>query len=168
MCGAAVAAVLAACTAVTSDASREQEEGLWRQLGGWTYIDGTQGIPESVRRLSGSTIRISGYPVPLDGNEMLLVPSLRALERDFQVNQAIVVILAGPPSQEMFTSRVRIAGVLQIDATRVDGYCIDIYRVRADDVEILESWAKTGRISGAESPPSKTTPPAGVPCTVGG
>lgn len=118
------------------------------QLGGRSYEGGLRGMPERLRQLDGKRIRINGtfHPIDsVDGPELLLMPEH---EHDWDTHRIVRVTL--PARQpNVVGRRVQLVGTLSIRETRVhdgfgpEGYCIDIYQLRADSCTDLGA-AMTG------------------------
>ena len=142
-----VAALLVALAACESQSAAHARDGgvvagdrvvTFAELANWTYVDGLQGAPQSVVQLSGQRITMRGYLLPIEGVEALLVGSLEPFRRpcpDVDVHEIVRVTLHRLPSDEDFTGQVTVTGMFTVGATVLDGYCVDIYQIRADGLE---------------------------------
>ena len=111
----------------------------WCLLSGWKYVDGLQGMPDAVRQLSGRTVKITGHIVPIAGLEVLLVESPATLATcDGEINQVVHVTLTEPPTNELFQGKVQVTGPFKVGPTHLSGYCVDVYRIQAHGVRVME------------------------------
>jgi hypothetical protein len=110
-------------------------------LGGWPYVDGLQGMPESVMRFAGLRVEMVGYLLPIDdGAAALLVESLQQFGvcQGPDINQMVQVSLPARPAMDARNKCVKVTGIFSVRATMLDGYCVDIYQLRADNVAVIE------------------------------
>ncbi|MFO1031749.1 MAG: hypothetical protein U1F60_11765 [Planctomycetota bacterium] len=111
-------------------------------IGGWTYVDGLQGMPESVMLLDGLRVEMVGHLLSIDGGvEALLVESLQQFgvcQEGPGINQVVQVSLPNRPAMDALYKRVKVTGLFSVRATVLDGYCVDIYQLRADNVAVIE------------------------------
>ena len=109
-------------------------------LGGWPYTDGVKGMPESIKRFAGQRVEMVGHLLPIEGVEALLVESLKQFVpcQGPEINQIVHVALPEKPAMETLQHRVKVIGLFSVGATVMDGYCVDIYQVRAESVTVIE------------------------------
>lgn len=111
-------------------------------LGGWPYVDGLQGMPESVMLFDGLRVEMVGYLLSIDGGvEALLVESLQQFgvcQEAPEINQVVQVSLPKSPTMDALHRRVKVIGLFSVRATVLDGYCVDIYQLRADNVAVMD------------------------------
>lgn len=141
---------LAACVGrppETSSASADDARVVtFDELSGWPYVDGVQGMPESVKQLSGRRVAMTGQLMPVDGPEALLVASVKEWVpcNAPEINRIVLVRLAEPPTAGELKRwieqdrRVKVTGVFTVGATVIDGNCVDIYQIRADRTEVVK------------------------------
>lgn len=112
----------------------EVRELAIRDLGNFAYDPEKGGnIPDDVKRLSGSRVRLTGYMLPTDAADkvmtFVLVPSL--LECCFgeppQVHHTITVQCPPGKAVAYYPEQVICEGKLKVDEEREDGYTIGVF-----------------------------------------
>lgn len=117
----------------------QAERVSWRLLTRWKYLDGTQGMPDSVKQLSGRVVEIAGYLIPIQDSELLLIESPATLATcDSEINQLVHVTLTQVPADALLGRKVKVTGSFKVGATYLDGYCVDVYRLRAHEVQVIQ------------------------------
>jgi hypothetical protein len=112
-------------------------------LRSWTYTDGLDGMPPSVRALDGTQVSLLGFMLPIDEveqiTEFLLVESLWACCYGTPPDIHGIVRIVMPPGSTTDYSfePLLVTGTLRIEATVEDGYVVDIYQLRATSVQPL-------------------------------
>ena len=108
------------------------------ELGDWEYTDGLAGMPERLRELSGRRVAMVGFLLPIDGQDAILV---RALWRDGhhdaepapEIHELVHVTMPSDVAID-WRRRARVLGTFTVGATVLDGYCVDVWQLRADEV----------------------------------
>ncbi|MCA8973895.1 MAG: DUF3299 domain-containing protein [Planctomycetes bacterium] len=114
------------------------------ELGGWQYTKGLEGMPEKVRRLDGSKVLMLGFMLPIDEvediDEFLLVESLWSccFGQPPDINGIVRCVMPKDKKLDYRFEPLKIVGRLKIAATELDGYCVDIYQLHVDYVEVLQ------------------------------
>lgn len=110
------------------------------ELARWSYVEGLQGMPAKVKELSGKRVAMVGYWLPIDGPEALLVDSLAqyGLCRGPEVNAIVRVVLSKGKAMDNAGRHVKVVGTFKVEATIMDGYCVDIYQLHADSLEVID------------------------------
>ena len=111
------------------------------QIGDWQYRDGVAGMPKAVRRFDGQKVLMLGFMLPIDEvegmTEFLLVESLWSCCYGTPPNVHGLVRCRMPAGRRVDYQfgPCKIVGRFRVGATVLDGYCVDIYQL---DVEVLE------------------------------
>jgi hypothetical protein len=115
----------------------------FEDISSWPYEDGLKGMPDPVRKLDGQKVMMTGFMLPIDEVEniskFLLVQSLWSccFGQPPDVNGLVRVEMQGGKRVEYQYDPIRIVGTLVIKANYDDDYCIDIYTLKADSVEVI-------------------------------
>jgi hypothetical protein len=115
----------------------------FEDISSWPYEDGLKGMPDPVRKLDGQKVMMTGFMLPIDEVEniskFLLVQSLWSccFGQPPDVNGLVRVEMQGGKRVEYQYDPIRIIGTLVIKANYDDDYCIDIYTLKADSVEVI-------------------------------
>ena len=112
-----------------------------KQLGNFEY-DAEHGgnIPKDVVRLSGATLRMRGFMVPIDQadniTEFALVPSLFAccFGQPPQIQHTIVVHLPAGKAVSYYPGELQVEGTLTVDERKDEGYIVSIFDLDATTV----------------------------------
>lgn len=112
-----------------------------QKLGNFTY-DAEKGgsIPADVQALSGSTVKLSGYMIPIDQSEKItkfvLVPSLFAC--CFGQPPAIqhTAMVSTPPGKTVayFAEQIDVTGKLTVQERKEDGFIQSIFELDATSI----------------------------------
>ncbi len=111
------------------------------ELSAWPYEDGLKGMPKSLKELHGKKVLMSGFMLPIDDvkniKEFLLVQSLWSCcyGQPPDINGIVRVVMPAGKTTDYFFDPLKIVGTFKVEATVIDGYCVDIYQL---DVETLE------------------------------
>jgi hypothetical protein len=117
------------------------------ELGNFDYDQQRGGnIPADVKRLSGATVRLTGYMVQLDRpdniTEFALVPKIYNIDgggEQFTTQPPLIqqiVMVECPPGKEVSYSdeRIVVQGKLTVEQKTDDGFIISIFQVSATSV----------------------------------
>ncbi|MFN3242285.1 MAG: DUF3299 domain-containing protein [Planctomycetota bacterium] len=111
------------------------------ELSGWKYTEGLIGAPDAVRALDGLQVLMLGFMLPLDEvedmREFLLVSSLWSCcyGTPPDVHGIVRCRMAEGRRVDYQFEPIKLVGRLSVKETHIDGYCVDIYQL---DVELLE------------------------------
>jgi hypothetical protein len=113
-----------------------------KELGNFEYNQESGGnIPQDVKALSGSTIRLRGYMIPMDQAENItqfaLVPSLFAccFGQPPQIQHTIVVNCPKGKAVTYFPDEILVEGKLTVQEKKDDGYVVSLFDVEAGSVK---------------------------------
>jgi hypothetical protein len=117
-----------------------------KDLGNFEY-DGDKGgnIPDDVKKLNGSKIRVSGFMIPLDQADNIshfsLVPSLFAccFGQPPQIQHQIVVHTPKGKAVGYYPDEIVCEGTLKVDEKKDDGYIVSVFEM---DVQSVKPAAK--------------------------
>ena len=113
----------------------------FEQLDGWNYTEGLTDAPADVRALDGKQVLMLGFMLPLDEvegmREFLLVSSLWSCcyGTPPDVHGIVRCRMAEGHRVDYQFEPLKVVGRFSVKETRMDGYCVDIYQL---DVELLE------------------------------
>jgi hypothetical protein len=117
-----------------------------KDLGNFDYdADKGGNIPEDVKKLSGSKIRVSGFMIPLDQADNIshfsLVPSLFAccFGQPPQIQHQIVVHTPKGKAVGYYPDEIICEGTLKVDEKKDDGYIVSVFEM---DVQSVKPAAK--------------------------
>lgn len=113
-----------------------------KELGNFDYDNDRGGnIPDDVKRLTGSKIRLKGFMIPMDQAENItqfaLVPSLFSccFGQPPQIQHTIVVNCPKGKAVSYCPDEIVVEGDLKVDEKRDDGYVVSIFSVTAKSVK---------------------------------
>jgi hypothetical protein len=113
-----------------------------KELGNFDYdADKGGNIPDDVKKLSGSRIRVSGFMIPLDQADNIstfsLVPSLFAccFGQPPQIQHQIVVRTPKGKSVSYYPDEIVCEGTLKVDEKKDDGYIVSIFEMDVQSVK---------------------------------
>ena len=115
----------------------------FEEISSWPYEDGLQGMPKEVRELDGKKVLMTGFMLPIDEveniKEFLLVQSLWSCcyGQPPDINGIVRVVMKGDRRIDYQFDPIKVVGTFEIEATLEDGYCVDIYQLHADSVEVI-------------------------------
>jgi hypothetical protein len=117
-----------------------------KDLGNFEYdADKGGNIPDDVKKLSGSKIRVSGFMIPLDQADNIshfsLVPSLFAccFGQPPQIQHQIVVHTPKGKAVGYFPDEIICEGILKVEEKKDDGYIVSVFEM---DVQSVKPAAK--------------------------
>lgn len=119
-----------------------------KELGNFEYDPDKGGIPDDVKRLSGSKIRLTGFMIPADQAEHItqfaLVPSLFSccFGQPPQVQHTIVCNCPKGMSVAYCPDPIIVQGTLQVSEQRDDGYVTSIFQLIPDNITVAPKDAK--------------------------
>jgi hypothetical protein len=127
----------------------EVQELTIKELGNFEYNpDVGANIPDDVKRLSGSKIRLTGYMIPLDQaghvTQFALVPSLFSccFGQPPQIQHTIVCTCPKGSAVSYDPGQIVVEGVLKVEEKRDDGYVTSIFQVEPKSVTEAPKNAK--------------------------
>lgn len=97
-------------------------------------------MPPAVAGLVGKRIQMTGVLIAIGGNEALLVPGVTRSGCSVQVpgiEQSVRVRLPEAKPAVDGSTRVRVTGAFAVSETLQDGFCLDIYQMQADTVQVV-------------------------------
>jgi hypothetical protein len=117
-----------------------------KELGNFDYdADKGGNIPDDVKKLSGSKIRVQGFMIPLDQADNIshfsLVPSLFAccFGQPPQIQHQIVVHTPKGKAVSYYPDEIICEGTLKVDEKKDDGYIVSVFEM---DVQSVKPAAK--------------------------
>lgn len=115
----------------------------FEEISSWPYEDGLLGIPKQVKKLDSKNVLMTGFMLPIDEvediKEFLLVQSLWSccFGQPPDINGFVRVVMKGDARIDYQFDPIKVTGTFKVEATSEDGYCVDIYQVIADSVEVI-------------------------------
>lgn len=113
-----------------------------KDLGNFNYNQETGGnIPDDVKNLSGATLRLRGYMIPMDQAENItqfaLVPSLFSccFGQPPQLQHTIVVNCPKGKAVSYFPDEILVEGKLNVQEKKDDGFVVSLFEVQANSVK---------------------------------
>ena len=113
------------------------------ELDSWPYEDGLKGMPQRVKDLSGKKVLMTGFMLPIDEvqniKEFLLVKSLWSCcyGQPPDIHGIVRVVMPKGKTTDYFFDPLKIVGTFKVEATVMDGYCVDIYQLHVESLEAL-------------------------------
>ncbi len=113
------------------------------ELTSWPYEKGLAGMPERVRNLSGKRVLMTGFMLPIDEvqdiKEFLLVQSLWSCcyGQPPDIHGIVRVVMPKGKTTDYFFDPLKIIGTFKVEETVMDGYCVDIYQLHVESVEVI-------------------------------
>ena len=113
------------------------------ELAGWAYEDGLKNMPKPVKDLHGKKVLMTGFMLPIDDvqniKEFLLIQSLWACcyGTPPDINGLVRVVMPKGKTTDYFFDPLKVTGTFKVEATVLDGYCVDIYQLHVDTVEVI-------------------------------
>ncbi|MEO0479145.1 MAG: DUF3299 domain-containing protein [Planctomycetota bacterium] len=120
----------------------------FEELSSWPYEDGLKGIPKAIEKLDGQQVAMIGFMLPIDEvediKEFLLVQSLWAccFGTPPDINGLVRVVMQGDRRVDYQFDPILVQGTFRVEATREEGYCLDIYQLHASSVKLVEDARK--------------------------
>ena len=113
-----------------------------KELGNFDYDQDKGGnIPKDVKQLSGSTVRLKGYMIPMDQADNItkfaLVPDLFAccFGQPPQIQHMVVASCPTGKAVSYSPDEILVEGKLNVDEKKDDGYVISIFEVSVTSVK---------------------------------
>lgn len=116
----------------------------FEELSNWTYQDGLKGMPTAVKEMDGKHVMMTGFMLPIDEvqniKQFLLVQSLWSCcyGQPPDINGIVRVVMKGDKRIDYKCDPIKVIGDFKVEAAYEDGYCLDIYQLHADSVEVLK------------------------------
>lgn len=113
------------------------------ELSSWPYEDGLKGMPKRIKDLSGKKILMTGFMLPIDEvqniKEFLLVQSLWSCcyGQPPDIHGIVRVVMPKGKTTDYFFDPLKIIGTFKVEATVMDGYCVDIYQLHVESIEVI-------------------------------
>ena len=112
-----------------------------QKLGNFAF-DGEKGgnIPADVAALSGSSVKLNGYMIPIDQSEKItkfvLVPSLFACCFGQPPSIQHTVMVSTPPGKAIsyFAEQIDVTGTLKVQERKEDGFIQSIFELEATSI----------------------------------
>ena len=114
------------------------------ELSSWPYEDGLKGMPKRVKDLSGKKVLMTGFMLPIDEvqniKEFLLVQSLWSCcyGSPPDIHGIVRVVMPKGKTTDYFFDPLKIIGTFKVEATVMDGYCVDIYQLHVESLEAIK------------------------------
>ena len=108
------------------------------EISSWPYEDGLKGMPQRVKELSGRRVLMTGFMLPIDEvqniKEFLLVESLWSCcyGQPPDIHGIVRVVMPKGKPTDYFFDPLKIIGTFKVEATMMDGYCVDIYQLHVE------------------------------------
>ncbi|MBX3463423.1 MAG: DUF3299 domain-containing protein [Planctomycetes bacterium] len=114
------------------------------ELTSWPYEDGLKGMPRRIKDLSGKKVLMTGFMLPIDEvqniKEFLLVQSLWSCcyGQPPDIHGLVRVVMPKGKRTDYFFDPLKVIGTFKVEATILDGYCVDIYQLHVDSLEVIK------------------------------
>ena len=101
-------------------------------------------MPKRVKELSGKKVLMTGFMLPIDEvkdiKEFLLVESLWSCcyGQPPDIHGIVRVVMPPKKTTDYFFDPLKVIGTFKVEATMMDGYCVDIYQLHCDSLEALK------------------------------
>jgi hypothetical protein len=113
-----------------------------QELGNFQFDQEKGGnIPKDVQALSGSTVRLTGFMIPLDQadkiKQFVLVPDLFAccFGQPPQVQHSIIVSCPEGKAVSYYPEQIQVEGKLKVEEKKDDGFLVSIFEVSCTSVK---------------------------------
>lgn len=113
-----------------------------QELGNFRFDQDKGGnIPRDVQALSGATVRLTGFMIPLDQadkiKQFVLVPDLFAccFGQPPQVQHSVIVTCPEGKAVGYFPDQIQVEGKLTVEEKKDDGYIVSIFEVACTSVK---------------------------------
>ena len=113
------------------------------ELTAWPYEDGLKGMPKRVKELDGKRVLMTGFMLPIDEvqniKEFLLVQSLWSCcyGQPPDINGIVRCVMPKKKTSDYFFDPLKLIGTFKVEATVMDGYCVDIYQLHVESLEAI-------------------------------
>ena len=114
------------------------------ELTSWPYEDGLKGMPKRIRDLSGKKVLMTGFMLPIEEvqniKEFLLVQSLWSCcyGSPPDIHGIVRVVMPKGKTTDYFFDPLKLVGTFKVEATVMDGYCVDIYQLHLESLEVIK------------------------------
>ena len=114
------------------------------EISSWPYEDGLKGMPKRVKDLDGKKVLMTGFMLPIDEvqniKEFLLVQSLWSCcyGQPPDINGIVRVVMPKGRTTDYFFDPLKVIGTFKVEATVIDGYCVDIYQLHVESLEAIK------------------------------
>ena len=115
----------------------------FEEISSWPYEDSLKGMPKQVKKLDGKRVMMTGFMLPIDEveniKEFLLVQSLWSCcyGQPPDINGIVRVVMKGKKRIDYQFEPLKIIGDFKVIASVEDGYCLDIFQLHTDDVQVI-------------------------------
>ena len=115
----------------------------FEEISAWPYEEGLRGMPEELSKLNGRTVMMTGFMLPIDAveniKEFLLVQSLWSCcyGQPPDINGTVRVVMKGDKRIDYKFDPIKIIGTFKIEATMQEGFCVDIYQLETEQVDVI-------------------------------
>lgn len=113
-----------------------------QELGNFDYDQAEGGnIPDDVKRLSGTTVRLKGFMIPMDQAEAIttfaLVPDLFAccFGQPPQIQHTLVAKTPKGKAVSYYPDEIIVEGTLAVEEKKEDGFIISIFEIDVNSVK---------------------------------
>ena len=116
----------------------------FEEITSWPYEDGLKGMPKRIKELSGKKVLMTGFMLPIDEiqniKEFLLVESLWSCcyGQPPDIHGIVRVVMPKGKTTDYFFDPLKIIGTFKVEATVLDGYCVDIYQLHLESLEAIK------------------------------
>ena len=116
----------------------------FEEISSWPYQDGLKGMPKPVQDLDGKNVLMTGFMLPIDEVEnikqFLLVQSLWSCcyGQPPDIHGIVRVVMPKGKTTDYFFDPLKIIGTFKVEATVLDGYCVDIYQLHLESLEAIK------------------------------
>ena len=113
-------------------------------LTSWPYEDGLKGMPKRLKELSGKKVLMTGFMLPIDEvqniKEFLLVQSLWSCcyGSPPDIHGIVRVVMPKGKTTDYFFDPIKLIGTFKVEATVMEGYCVDIYQLHVESLEVIK------------------------------
>ena len=114
------------------------------EISAWPYEDGLKGMPKRCKELDGKKVLMTGFMLPIDEvqniKEFLLVQSLWSCcyGQPPDINGIVRVVMPKGKTTDYFFDPLKIIGTFKVEATVMDGYCVDIFQLKVESLEAIK------------------------------
>jgi len=116
----------------------------FEELTSWPYEDGLKGMPKRIKEMSGKKVLMTGFMLPIDEiqniKEFLLVESLWSCcyGQPPDIHGIVRVVMPKGKTTDYFFDPLKVIGTFKVEATVMDGYCVDIYQLHLESLEAIK------------------------------
>lgn len=114
------------------------------ELTSWPYEDGLKGMPKRIKDLNGKKVLMTGFMLPIDEvqniKEFLLVQSLWSCcyGQPPDIHGIVRVVMPKEKRTDYFFDPLKVIGTFKVEATMLDGYCVDIFQLHVETLEVIK------------------------------